>query len=90
MKTTKEFKLINGQFNAADAGAIIRNFYNEKVRYHNRQLLYMMESKQGDQKTVESKIAELEANSIDIADYLENNTHGLVEVHGSIAITINR
>ncbi|MCJ8209583.1 hypothetical protein MUY27_07670 [Mucilaginibacter sp. RS28] len=92
MESSKEFKLINGTFKPADAGALIRNFYSEKIRYHNRQLLYMIETQQGDRSQVEAKIAELESTRQDISIFLETKAQedSFVEVKGSISITFNR
>ncbi len=35
MEHTKEFKLIDGVFTTSDAGALLSNLINEKIRYHN-------------------------------------------------------
>ena len=92
MNNTKEFKLINGIFKPEDASQLIRNFYAEKVRYHNRQLLHMLETQKGDAHSIELKIAELEASSQAIGKLLSSfsNADSLVEVKGAIAITIHQ
>ncbi len=44
------FSLINGTFNPADAASLISNLYNDKIEFHNRQLLKCGECNDGSEK----------------------------------------
>ena len=41
MEEIKVFKLMDGDFKISEAQNIILNFYGEKIKFHNRQLLNM-------------------------------------------------
>ncbi|MFD2146145.1 hypothetical protein [Mucilaginibacter antarcticus] len=87
MQTINSFPLITGTFKIADAKSIINTLYNEKILYHNRQLMQILECNEGDVAEVEQKIAELEATRNAIAKFLligKNDT--LVQVKSEIQI----
>jgi hypothetical protein len=80
METTKTFK---------DARLIIQNLYNEKILYHNRQLLHIQECMGGNVAEVERKINELEATRIEIIDFLDTpEMNRRVYVSGNIQISL--
>jgi hypothetical protein len=90
MEMIKSFTLIAGTFKVADARSIIQNLYNEKVLYHNRQLMHIRECNDGDPSEVEKKIKELESTRKAIAQFLSVTDDDLqVQVHGDIQISLN-
>ena len=91
MKITDNFKLISGLFTTADADAMIKSFYAEKIRHHNRQLLKIMETNKGDREAVEAKLTELHATSNKVSAFLKmhQNNGRLVGINGSIEVTID-
>ncbi|CAN5244051.1 hypothetical protein BH09BAC6_BH09BAC6_00490 [soil metagenome] len=90
MEMTKSFTLISGTFKTSDAKSIIQSLYTEKVLYHNRQLLQIRESRNGDIAEVEQKIAELESTRRGITEFLSVLSNDLqVQVIGDIEISFN-
>jgi prefoldin subunit 5 len=90
MEMTKSFTLITGPFKAEDARSIIQNLYNQKILYHNRQLLQLRECMNGDIVEVEQKITELENTRRAIVEFLSAPGNDLlVQVTGEIQISFN-
>ncbi len=88
MKDRKTFKLIEGVFTAQDAQLLVLIFYNEKIMFHNRELLAMKIKNDHRTERVEEKIDSLMNARDKFIEYLRSfSTEGtLFDINGSIDI----
>ena len=84
------FKLIEGVFNAQDAQLLVLNFYNEKIMYHNRELLALRIKNIENTAQVEAKLESLQNEKERFIAYLRTFTDDQTrfELKGSIQIRL--
>ncbi len=88
MKDSKTFKLIEGVFNTGDALSLVLNFYNEKIMYHNRELLALKLKHDKSTAPVEAKLESLQTERDRFVEYLRSfaGEQTLFELKSSIQI----
>ncbi|MFT5883616.1 MAG: hypothetical protein ACI9IP_000055 [Arcticibacterium sp.] len=83
-----EFKLIEGEFNAADAREILFNLLDDKISFHYKKM-FSHEERFGnkDHRSLE-RLKVLRENKIEITEFLENadKEERLVTINSSIQI----
>ena len=90
MPQQQKYQLIFGEFKSCEALPIIMSFYNNKINYHNIQLLTAMERNEGNISQIEQKVKELQNTSDEIRELLTNavDRDHPVHVKGFIEISI--
>lgn len=88
MKTTNQYKLIEGKFNIQDSTSLVLNFFNTKIVFHNQQLMRMAELGIKDDGLIEKRIEELKHTKQSIIDFInkQKNDNELLEIEGYITI----
>jgi|GEM_PF-1979338 len=88
MMDSNTFKLIEGVFNARDAQLLVLNFYNEKIMYHNRELLALRIKNIENTTHVEAKLESLQSEKDRFIAYLQTfkDDQTLFELKSSIQI----
>jgi predicted component of type VI protein secretion system len=68
----QEFKLIDGDFVAADANDVLLNLVNHKIQYHDLQVFKMMErfEKDGVERHID-RLTELKEMREELKDYIQ-------------------
>ncbi|MFT6879718.1 MAG: hypothetical protein ACI9QN_002100 [Arcticibacterium sp.] len=83
-----EFKLIEGEFNAADAKEVLFNLLDDKISFHHKKM-FSHEERFGnkDHRSLE-RLKALKENKIEIAEFLEkaDKDERLVKIDSSIQI----
>lgn len=89
MEPTSQFNLINGTFSAAEALHLLMGFYNEKILFHNRQLLALKLKNAGNTHAVEAKISELQKTRDEVFALLNSakTTNVNYKIKGVVEIT---
>jgi hypothetical protein len=76
MENNHKFKLIDGKFNATEAGKILLALLNSKINYHNLQAFSIRERYSGDVSHIDKRVEELKAvceELREVLDYADNN-----------------
>jgi hypothetical protein len=87
MENVQKFTLIDGVFSPSDARELLLTLYNDKIRYHNRQLLAKKEKATG-YADEEKKIAHLTDLRDSVMTFLGVDDPS-VTINGVITITKN-
>lgn len=90
METIQTFTLIDGVFKAQDARYLVMSFYNEKIKFHHRELLAMKLNNDSNMSASEGKIIQLQLARDQFKLFLDSlpatETH--IELRGSIDVRV--
>jgi len=91
MEEIKVFKLMDGDFKISEAQNIILNFYGEKIKFHNRQLLNMKLKNDDQTNLIELKLSQLIKDRDGVIDFLNKHTstNSIVKVKSEIELTFD-
>jgi hypothetical protein len=90
MNNTRQFQLIDGTFSKEDTLYIVLSLFNEKIAFHNRELLTSAVRNTVQNKPVEERLAVLHRTKAQVAAYLQSFEAGDIQfkVSGIIHISI--
>lgn len=85
---TSQYALIEGEFNAEEAGKILFALFNSKINYHSLESMRMKEQHNGSAEHAERRMNELMKSYNDIRMLLEKAEKDGVKlkIHGTVVI----
>jgi len=90
MTNTQTFSFLDGVFKTQDAQYLVMSFYNEKLKFHHRELLAMKLNNDGNMAATEARITQLEQARDQFKHFLDSfpGTEKHIELKGSIEVRV--
>ncbi|GAB2786526.1 hypothetical protein GCM10027275_33780 [Rhabdobacter roseus] len=90
MENTHSFKLIDGTFTPTEAGTVILDLINSKIKHHNLEILNCLETGLGNALHSQKRIQDLEEVRQRLNTLLQNahNNGMYLKINGSIEIEL--
>lgn len=88
----ESFKLIDGTFDTVEATDVLLSILNDKIRFHNIQILGIQERCDGDSVTSEKRLSELKEVKKQVVKFISKaqNSNCNIKINAAISVELKK